>query len=223
MTRISKANLDSGAEVGGPFSSVGAGVMELSAKWFYAGTPGASRRTQTATAWTRLPHDQSAPWSDCMPDRDPSGPSEDLFSPSVTAARGVQEAPYRAGSMIFPAFFGGPFAILPFAARNARRYGLSDAERRQVPVRIALCFLGCVLAAIALDRAGAPDRAVSLGLQVFGVLAYLWVSRLFRGPERRAEVAGADFDRIGFWRGLGAVLLFSVLEGIVLRIVLVLL
>lgn len=89
-----------------------------------------------------------------------------------------------------------------------------------MPLRIALSFVGCVLTAVVLDRAGAPDRAVSLSLQVFGVLAYLWVSRLFRGPERRAEVAGTDFDRFGFWRGLGAVVVFSVLEGIVLRIVL---
>ncbi|MDQ3503926.1 MAG: hypothetical protein M3486_10020 [Actinomycetota bacterium] len=158
-----------------------------------------------------------------MPDSDPNGPTDDLFSSSVTAARGGQEAPYRAGSMIFPAFFGGPFAILPFAARNARRYGLPDDERRQVPLRIALSFVGCVLTAVVLGRAGAPDRAVSLSLQVFGVLAYLWVSRLFRGPERRAEVAGTDFDRFGFWRGLGAVVVFSVLEGIVLLIVLALL
>lgn len=68
-----------------------------------------------------------------MPDSDPNGPSDDLFSPSVTEARGVQEAPYRAGSMIFPAFFGGPFAILPFAARNARRYGRPTTSAARCP------------------------------------------------------------------------------------------
>lgn len=146
--------------------------------------------------------------------------TDDLFVPSVQQVPRPTEPPYRTGSMIYPAFFGGPLALLPFAVRNARRLGLTDTQRRLLLLAVLGSLAAALAVAVVLDSRDASPRAPRLSLQVAGLVAFLLVSRVMRGPERRLELRGIEFDRFGFWRGLAAVVVLGLVQGLVMTAVL---
>ena len=141
---------------------------------------------------------------------------DELFTPSVQHAPLPAEPPYRTGSMIYPAFFGGPLALLPFAVRNARRLALPDAQRRLVLLVVLGALVVGIAVAVVLDGRGASPRALRFSLQGAGLVAFLVVNRLMQGPERRLQLRGVEFDRFGFWRGLAAVVVLGGVQGALL-------
>lgn len=142
---------------------------------------------------------------------------DDLFRPSVQAEP-VAGEPFHTGSLVWPAVFGGPLALLPFARRSARELGLPGRDVQRLTLTcVAGLLLAAVLAVVA-TRAGAPSRVPRLLLQGSGLLAYAAIASpwLLKGPQRRHELRGGSFASIGFWRGLAACVALGVVQGLLL-------
>ncbi|MFY1598286.1 hypothetical protein [Micromonospora sp. WMMD737] len=144
--------------------------------------------------------------------------ADDLFTPTIApAAYGTRRRPWRPQSLIFPAVFAGPLAATVLALVNGHRLGL--------PRRTNLMVLGVGLAALTarlaltlafLDDWG--DRPVRLIAALAGAGVWLAASTTQKRPFRAYELRGDE--PASLWLpGLGAVLLFGVVEALLFLLV----
>lgn len=145
---------------------------------------------------------------------------DDLFTPTLQAAPLSAETPYRSGSLIYPAFFGGPLAVLPFARRSATRLGMPERDVSRLTLLCLGALVAGIIVVVLLDGAGVADRAQRLTLQIAGLGAYLAVARVLRGPERRHELRHGKFVKLSFWLGLAACLALGMVQALLLVTVL---
>ena len=146
--------------------------------------------------------------------------SDDLFTPSVVERPPVTTPPFPLRTMFVPAFFGGPLAFLHFALPSARRLH-EPAERRRLLIGLtaASLLLGLVVVVL-FARAGAEQRQLRLTIQAAGVVAFLACSPILRPGQRRYELRGGEYERIGFGRGLLACLGYGLVQGVLAAIAL---
>jgi hypothetical protein len=96
---------------------------------------------------------------------------DDLFQPSLQDHPGVQpiprERPWRLGSQLWVAFFGGPLAIAIIAYLNARRLGVARARERAilalglgVSLAYAVALVFWITPALAAAEPGSGERTL---------------------------------------------------------------
>jgi len=144
---------------------------------------------------------------------------DDLFTPSVRTGPAAGE-PYHGSSLIYPAFFGGPLALLPFARRSAEQLNLPDQDVLRVTLVCLGSLLAVAVAAVVLVRNGLSERAPRLAVQAGGLLAYAVVTRMMRGAQRRHELRQGAFAKLSFWVGLAACIGLGIAQALVLALVL---
>lgn len=145
--------------------------------------------------------------------------SDDLFTASIKERPPVTEPPFQLASMFIPAFFGGPLAFLHFAWPSARRLHEPADRRRLVAVVTGVVLLLALVVAVILSRQGTEGRGLRLTLQVAGVVAYLACSPVLRPGQRRYELRGGDYEKIGFVRGLGVCVAYGLAQAVLVAIV----
>lgn len=138
--------------------------------------------------------------------------SDDLFTASIRERAPVTEPPFQLASMFIPAFFGGPLAFLHFAWRSASRLHEPEDRRRLLAVAAAVALLLALVVAVILSREGAEGRAIRLTLQGAGVLAFLAASPVLRPGQRRYELGGGEYEKVGFGRGLAVCLAYGLVQ-----------
>ena len=141
----------------------------------------------------------------------------DLLTPTLGAHEPRDwstQLPWRLGSQVFVAFFGGPLAVKIIAVLNGMRLRM---PRRQlvtmVPIGVAGTIAG-VLAAGLIDAGAAPRLLV----QVAGVITYGPLHLLQRSPDRVHSTfsphADPEDDYGSLWGpGIAAVLAGWVVQG----------
>jgi hypothetical protein len=106
---------------------------------------------------------------------------DDLLQPTLTGheARPVRDKPWRLGSQVYVAFFGGAFAVGAIAFLNTFRLGMPTRTRAAI-VAIALAAEAALFAAIAIT--GTDEGRIASILA--GLVAYGGVYLLQRSPDR---------------------------------------
>lgn len=144
--------------------------------------------------------------------------ADDLFTPSITPATyRERRPPWRPGSLLYPAVFGGATAVTVLA--------LVNAGRLRLPGRAVLAILGAGLAALVaravvtvtlLDgQPGGPARLIGA---LAGALVWLPVNLLQKGPFRAYELRRGQ--PASLWGpGVAAVLVFGIAEALVILLV----
>lgn len=145
--------------------------------------------------------------------------SDDLFTASIQERPPVTDPPFQLTSMFVPAFFGGPLAFLHFALPSARRLHEPDERRRLVAVVTAAALAVALIVTVILSRQGAEGRGLRLTLQAAGVVAFLAASPVLRPGQRRYELRGGEYERIGFGRGLVVCLAYGIAQAVLVAIV----
>ena len=144
--------------------------------------------------------------------------SDDLFTASIVERPPVTEPPFHLGTMFVPAFFGGPLAFLHFGLASARRLH-EPADRRRLLVGLTGgVLLVALVVAVLAAREGAEPRQLRLTLQVAGVVAFLAANPILRPGQRRYEVRGGDYERIGFGRGFAVCLAYGIAQGVLVAV-----
>jgi hypothetical protein len=141
-------------------------------------------------------------------------PDDELLRPTLSersAPVAGAEQPWRLGSQVYVAFFGGALAVAAVAGVNARRLGM-DRVALALIAGLGLAGLGGTVAlALAVDDLPAYGRR-AVALAAWGGM---WL--LQRSPDRsfayhaRAEEPYASL----WWPGLAAVLAGGALQGLV--------
>ena len=145
---------------------------------------------------------------------------DDLFTPTVVARPAVTRPPLRHGSLFLPAFLGGPLALLHLAHLSARR--LHEPRKRRLLV-VAFGLGGLVLALVVAGlavRQGAQPRVLRYIMQGAGGLAFLAVGPVLEPGQRRYELGGGEYEKVGVGRGLAVCLGWGVVEAVLLTVVL---
>ena len=147
----------------------------------------------------------------------------DLFSPSLTqTARQELSAgsrPWRLGSQLYVAFFGGPLAIGAIGYLNGKRLGLSQQRLWAIAGIGMLGFVALVITVSAFVDAGGRGRAL---IAVTGVASYLVARELQKDGDRLYEInRNEDEAYDSLWGpGLAAVLVCGTAQALVLVAVL---
>ena len=104
--------------------------------------------------------------------RDPA-----LFEPSLRdldrSAPGAGARPWRLGSQVYVAFFGGPLAVAVIAWLNARRLGMPTTKRHALLAVGVAGFTATIVAAlVAADALSGSRRLLAsfVGLAAYGLL-----------------------------------------------------
>lgn len=145
--------------------------------------------------------------------------SDELFTASIAERPPVTEPPFQLASMFIPAFFGGPLAFLHFALPSARRLHEPAERRRLLAVVTAIVLLLALVVTVVLSREGAEGRGLRLTLQAAGVVAFLATSPVLRPGQRRYELRGGEYEKIGFGRGLVVCLAYGLAQGLLVAVV----
>ncbi|SCL19769.1 hypothetical protein GA0070624_1835 [Micromonospora rhizosphaerae] len=138
--------------------------------------------------------------------------ADDLFTPTITpAAYEQRRPPWRPGSLLYPAVFGGVAAVTVLA--------LINSTRLRLPGRAVLAIVGAGLAALAarvlvtltlLD--GQSGGAARLVGALAGALVWLVANLVQKGRFRAYQLRGGT--PASLWGpGVAAVLLFGFAEG----------
>lgn len=141
--------------------------------------------------------------------------ADDLFTPTITPATyAPQRPPWRPGSLIYPAVFGGPLAVTVLALVNARRLRL--------PGRPTLAIAGAGLAAVVtrmvvtvalLDgHMSGPGRLVGA---LSGAVVWAVANLTQKGRFRTYEMRGGEPASLVL-PGIGAAVGLGIVEGIVI-------
>lgn len=97
---------------------------------------------------------------------------DDLLTPTLTGQRAPQREgglPWRLGSQVYVAFFGGVMAVTAIAYYNARRLGLKGKALALILVTGAV---GLVAALVAVGLIGGEGSAARLPARVVALAAY---------------------------------------------------
>jgi hypothetical protein len=148
----------------------------------------------------------------------PSGYDDDLFEPSLTQSELRQlpagQRPWRLGSQLYVAFFGGPLAAGTIGYLNGRRLGLPSARLGAI-LAIGVGGLVALALAVSLIDTGVGPRPL---IAVTGVAVFVAVRELQKKADRLYAVRLDDkqaYDSL--WApGLGIVLLCGIFSAIVL-------
>jgi hypothetical protein len=112
--------------------------------------------------------------------------ADDLFSPTISAPVPAAR-PWRVGSLVYPAFFGGPLAAAALGAVNGRRLGLGVLPLLGIGAAGLVGIVARMFAIAATISGSLPVNGVirgALGLAVFAI-AMLAQRRRYRAFELR--------------------------------------
>lgn len=144
--------------------------------------------------------------------------SDDLFTASIKQRPAVTEPPFPVGSMFIPAFFGGPLAFLHFAWASARRLHEPQERRRLLAIVTGVVLVAALVVVVIVAREGAEGRQLRLTLQAAGVVAFLAGAPILRPGQRRYELGGGNYERIGFGRGFAVCLAYGAAQAVLVVI-----
>jgi hypothetical protein len=137
---------------------------------------------------------------------------DDLLQPTLADhERRPAVKPWRLGSQVYVAFFGGPLAVGVIAAYNSITLGLPRSARLAI-AGIALAAEAAFAAVVLLTETDST-RLFSI---VAGLAAYGGVYLIQRSPDRVYHFHSADeepYDSL-FGAGLFAVIVARIVEGI---------
>ena len=146
----------------------------------------------------------------------PSG--DDLFAPTLggrTTRREGSQRPWRLGSQVYVAFFGGALALTVIAAINAVKLGLDPARIAAIVVAGLLAFAGAIAAGVAYDGSGRNVVVRLPALAAYGVafLVQRQADRVYSWADDREE----DEQYASLWvPGLAAVLAGGILQALLI-------
>jgi hypothetical protein len=140
--------------------------------------------------------------------------TDDLFRPTIEARPVPAERPWRPGSIVYPAFFGGPLAATVLGVLNGRRLALD----RTTTLAIAGAGGAAIAGRLVLTAALHPDSVGRLLGSVGGLLVWTVVLAVQKRPFRAYELR--DGEPASLVRpGLAAAVGCGVLEAVVLVLV----
>lgn len=115
--------------------------------------------------------------------------TDDLLKPSVRA-RPAGDPPWRLGSQVYVAFFGGVLAVTAIAYFNAQRLGLDQGVRLRVLGAGVLGVCGLLAAAVLVEETDTL-RLVTRGI---GLLTYGLLYLIQRVADRIHQMTAPDDD-----------------------------
>jgi hypothetical protein len=119
-----------------------------------------------------------------------SSRDDDVFEPSLAGYREAEERPWRLGSQVYVAFFGGVLAVTAIAWLNARRLGLDDRSRLLILLLGVAGLVASVLVPVLRDE-DASD-AYRLTSRIIGVVAFGGLYLIQRSANRVHESFRGD-------------------------------
>jgi tetratricopeptide (TPR) repeat protein len=137
-------------------------------------------------------------------------PDDDLFKPTIIDRPMPVQRPWRVDSLVYPAFFGGPLAVMYLGALNARRLGVGGRQ-------VALILLSGVVALVAqllvfalfLQDVNASAARVSFSLAGVAVWGVAQVAQ--RRPFRIFLLRGGE--PASLWgAGIGAAIASALIQ-----------
>lgn len=138
---------------------------------------------------------------------------DDLFSPTIRDQPAPGRPPWRPESIVYPAFFGGPLAAATLGVLNGRRLALPTGHL----IAIAAAGVAGFAARVAVGAFTDGNSPVRLAGTVTGVLVWLLVLSLQRGPFRLATLRGRAPARL-IGPGLAAAIGGALLEALLLLV-----
>ncbi|MBM2622777.1 hypothetical protein JIG36_45485 [Actinoplanes sp. LDG1-06] len=132
--------------------------------------------------------------------------NDELFSPTIRDQAPPGKRPWRPESIVYPAFFGGPFAAATLGVLNGRRLALPTPQLLAI-AGAGVAGFGARLVAGAFVES---DSGVRLSGTVSGILVWLVVLLLQRRAFRVAMLRGvepASLIRPGLFAAIGCGLL----------------
>lgn len=144
--------------------------------------------------------------------------TDDLFRPTIEAQPVPAERPWRPGSIVYPAFFGGPLAAAVLGILNGRRLALG----RTALLAIAAAGAASIVGRLVLTAALHPDRVGRLLGSVAGLLVWMVVLAAQKRPFRAYELRDgepANLVRPGLAAAIGCGLLEITVLVLVVRAV----
>jgi hypothetical protein len=141
---------------------------------------------------------------------------EDVFEPSLAGYREAEERPWRLGSQVYVAFFGGVLAVTAIAWLNARRLGLGERERLLILLVGAAGLVAALLVPIVRDED--PADAYRLTSRIIGVVAFGGLYLIQRAADRVHGAFGEDDDDAyaSLWGpGLAAVVIGGIIQAVI--------
>lgn len=146
---------------------------------------------------------------------------EALLAPSLAGVPSRPAAggrPWRLGSQVWVAFFGGVLAVTTIAYLNGRRLGLSPARLRTI-VLLGVVGLAAVFAVNGVLLGAAADwreglRGGRLGGRIVAGLVYLLCYRVQQAADRSHQLYG-DGEYASLWKpGLAATFGLGLLQNL---------